>query len=153
MARVLIADDHAIVRRRLVRLLREADPAMVVEEAESGSEALGKASGGGHDLILVDIAMPGSGGLDVLREIKARRPEVPVLVISMHREEPYAVWALRAGASGYLVKDRAAEELSVAVRKVLAGGRYINGAIAEKLAGEPESDRGDPLAEVSSVKE
>jgi two-component system, NarL family, invasion response regulator UvrY len=134
MTRVLIADDHAIVRKGLVQILTECPDTFVVDEAASGEEALRQTEDNNYDLVLLDISMPGKGGLDVLKELKGHTPDLPVLILSIHPEEQYAVRALRAGASGYLTKGSAADELTAAIRKVLAGGKYISSSLAEKLA-------------------
>jgi DNA-binding NarL/FixJ family response regulator len=134
MIKVLIADDHAIVRKGLVEIIRESPEAIMVDEACNGVEALLKAENDDYDLILLDISMPGKSGLDVLKELKERSPDLPVLMFSMHPEEQYAVRALRDGASGYLTKASAAEEMLDAIRKVLSGGKYISTSLAEKLA-------------------
>ena len=123
--KILIADDHTIVRKGLVQILADSPDPIVVEEASDGEEALAKVDGGGYDLILLDISMPGMGGLDVLNELKSRNPELPVLMLSMHPEEQYAVRALRCGASGYLTKGSASDELLHAIKKVLSGGRLM----------------------------
>lgn len=127
-------DDHFVVRKGLVSILTDLPGTTVVDEAESGEEALARVRRESYDLVLLDITMPGKNGLEVLRELKGMFPTFPVLMLSMHPEEQYAVQSLRAGASGYLMKASAAEELLLAVQKVLAGGRYIGAALAEKLA-------------------
>lgn len=132
--RVLIADDHAIVRKGLVEIIREYEESIIVDEACYGVEALEKTAACSYDLVLLDIAMPGKSGLEVLRELKVRSPELPVMMLSMHPEEQYALRALRDGASGYLTKGSAADEMLVAIRKVLSGGKYISSSLAEKLA-------------------
>jgi two-component system, NarL family, invasion response regulator UvrY len=134
MTRILIADDHAIVRKGLVQILTEVPDTYVIDEAGSGEEALDKALNSDYDLVLLDIAMPGTSGLDVLRELNERKPELHVLMLSMHPEEQYALRALRFGASGYLTKGSAPDELVDAIRRVLAGGRYVSSSLAEKLA-------------------
>jgi len=98
--KILIADDHAVVRNGLTKILKEADGGICVDEAENGQEALAKALQASYEMVLMDISMPGRGGLEVLKEIKSHRPKLPVLMLSMHPEEEYAVRALRAGASG-----------------------------------------------------
>lgn len=138
MTKILIADDHAIVRKGLIKILMESDAWTSVDEAGSGQEALDRVLKGSYDLVLLDISMPGRGGLDVLKEIKERLPRLPVLMLSMHPEKEYALRSLRAGASGYLTKDNAPEELVRAIRKVLSGGRYVTASLAEILALEVE---------------
>jgi two-component system invasion response regulator UvrY len=153
MTTILIADDHAIVRKGLVQILTEGSEAVAVEEAESGEEALLKVRNNGYDLVLLDISLPGKSGLEVLQELKSHNPELPVLMLSMHPEEQYAVRALRAGASGYLAKGSAADELAEAIRKVLAGGKYISASLAEKLAYGLISAAEKPLHETLSKRE
>jgi two-component system, NarL family, invasion response regulator UvrY len=153
MPKILIVDDHFVVRKGLVAILTEAPDAVVVEEAESGSEALGLVSRKKYDLVLLDIAMPDKNGLEVLKEIKDDHPQLPVLMLSMHPEEQYAVQSLRAGASGYLMKGSAPEELMVAVRKVLAGGRHIGAELAEKIAYGVIGKTGKELHESLSTRE
>ena len=153
MRKILIADDHAVVRNGLTKILKEADGGICVDEAENGQEALAKALQASYEMVLMDISMPGRGGLEVLKEIKSHRPKLPVLMLSMHPEEEYAVRALRAGASGYVTKDSAAEELVGAVRKVLGGGRYVSASLAEKLAFEMEADVDRPPHEILSDRE
>jgi DNA-binding NarL/FixJ family response regulator len=118
----------------LVQILADSPAAFVVTEASTGVEALAQVSNDNFDLVMLDISMPGRGGLDVLKELKGRYPKLPVLILSMHPEEQYAVRALRCGASGYLTKGSASDDLLAAIKKVLAGGKYISIALAEKLA-------------------
>jgi two-component system invasion response regulator UvrY len=132
--RILIADDHPIFRRGLKQILREIPDLGEVDEAVDGQEALTKARDGDYDVLLLDISMPGKNGLDVLGQLKSTSPGLPVLILSMHPEEQYAVRALREGASGYLTKESAPEELVTAIRKVSRGGRYVSASLAERLA-------------------
>ncbi len=140
MPRILVVDNHAGLRRRLVQAVADSVPGASVDEAEDGQTALSMIRKTRYSLVLLDIFMPDRGGLDVLKKIKSRRPRVPVLILSMHPEEEYAVRALRAGASGYVTKESAAEELTEAVRKVLAGGRYVSPSLDAKRALEREPD-------------
>jgi len=153
MPKILVADDHAVVRKGLVKILKESDAGLCVDEAGYGQEALARVLHTRYELVLMDISMPGRGGLDVLREIKRHRPRLPVLMLSMHPEEEYALRALRAGASGYVTKDSAAEELVGAIRKVLSGGRYVSASLAEKLAFEMDADAEKPAHETLSDRE
>jgi len=153
MTRILIADDHAIVRKGLVQILTESADTIVVDEAANGEEALDKALNSDYDLVLLDISMPGRGGLDVLKELKSRSSKPPVLMLSMHPEEHYAVRALRAGASGYLTKGSASDELVQAIQKVLSGGRYISSSLAEKLADALDKHTEEMLHETLSNRE
>ncbi len=145
MIRILIADDHAIVREGLKQIVQQTSDIFVAEEASNASETLEKVrklmvdSPGvidqPHklDLLLLDISMPGRSGLDVLIEIKRDFPQLPVLILSFHPEEQYALRMLKAGASGYVTKESASEELIQAIRKVANGGRYMSMPLAEKL--------------------
>jgi DNA-binding NarL/FixJ family response regulator len=153
MTRILIADDHAVVRKGLMQILVESAEPVTVDEAGSGEEALEKAGGGGYDLVLLDISMPDRNGLDVLRELKAHQPGLHVLMLSMHPEEQYALRALRSGASGYLTKGSAPDELVDAIRKVVAGGRYVSSSLAEKLAFGVISVAENPIHESLSPRE
>jgi DNA-binding NarL/FixJ family response regulator len=132
--RILIADDHAIVRDGLKRILQGEPDCAVIGEAKDGDEALAAARAGGADLVLLDLSMPGRSGIDLIRQIKADRPDLKILVLSMHEAEQYAVRAIRAGASGYLTKDSASSQLVAALRKVASGGLYITPGVAEQLA-------------------
>ena len=134
MIRILIADDHAVVREGLKRIVAETPDMEVVGEAASGHEALDFAQKRECDLVLLDLAMPGKDGLDTLKELRAVRPGLPVLVLSVYPEDQYAVRLLRAGAAGYLTKESAPEELVTAIRKVSRGGRYVSETLAEQLA-------------------
>jgi DNA-binding NarL/FixJ family response regulator len=132
---ILLVDDHPVVRRGLRHLLAGAFRGAVFGEAASAQEALEMVWKQLWSLVLLDISMPGRSGLDVLPALKDARPQMPVLVLSTHAEEQFAVRVLRAGASGYITKDCLDEELAGAVKKVLAGGRYLSGDLAGRLAG------------------
>ena len=134
MIRIFIADDHAIVRQGLKQIVSDTTDMVVADEASNGQEVLDKVLKDDYDVILLDITMPGSQGLDTLRELKSRRPELPILILSIHPEEQYAVRALKAGASGYLTKESAPEELVAAIRKATGGGKYVSSSLAERLA-------------------
>jgi len=136
MKRILIVEDHAIVRLGIVRLLGDLPGPVLIDEATSSHEALEKAAGCDYHLVLLDLSLPGRNGLDLLKQLRRLQPRLPVLVLSMYPEEQYAVRALRGGAAGYLNKGSAAEELLAAARKVLSGGRYITPSQAELLADE-----------------
>jgi len=140
MIRVLIVDDHAIVRRGLRALLSDELRGAAFGEASDAQEALKELRREKWDVALLDITLPGKSGLDLLKELKAARPRLPVLVLSVHPEDQFAVRALKAGAEGYLTKDSAPEELVKAIRKVLAGGRYVSPTLAEKLASNVGKD-------------
>jgi two-component system, NarL family, invasion response regulator UvrY len=134
--RVLIADDHTVVRVGIKEILREALGKVEFGEAETAEQALEHAWKEHWAAVILDVTMPGRSGIDILEEIKRERPRLPVLILSVHPEEQFARRALKAGASGYLTKDALAEELVRAVRKVLAGGRYVSASLAEKLASD-----------------
>jgi DNA-binding NarL/FixJ family response regulator len=131
--RILIADDHPIFRRGLRQIIEETPGLGIVDEAADGTEALGKAKTGGYDLVLLDVTMPLKDGIEVLTQLKRIDPGLPVLVLSMHPEEQYAVRAVRAGASGYLTKESAPDELVTAIKKVSQGGKYVSASLAERL--------------------
>ncbi len=134
MLNILIADDHPIVRYGLKQILTETGQTAVVDEASNGTEVLSKVRQRDYDIVLLDISMPGMNGLDTLKELKAQRPDLPVLVLSIHPEEQYALRVLKAGASGYLTKDSAPDELMTAIQKVSSGRRYISPSLADRLA-------------------
>jgi DNA-binding NarL/FixJ family response regulator len=134
MMRALIVDDHAILRIGLKRLLADAFPGAAFGEASDARQALEQLKKKEWDVALLDITLPGKNGLDLLKELKLARPKLPVLVLSAHPEDQFAVRALKAGAGGYMTKESAPEELVKAVRKILAGGRYVSPTLAEKLA-------------------
>lgn len=143
MIKILIADDHTILRDGLKQILSECSDMRVAGEAEHGFEALDKVRTEDWDVVLLDMAMPGKSGLDLLKQIKAEKPKLAVLVLSMQKENQYAVRALKAGASGYLCKDSASADLVKAIRKVGSGGLFISANVAESLAldltGKPEA--------------
>src|SRR3954464_13083981 len=142
--RILLADDHAVVRHGLKQILAEEFQRSTFGEARNAQEALDLVWKEDWDVVVLDITMPGRSGLEVLREIKKSRPKVPVLVLSMHPENQFAVRVLKRGASGYMTKESAPEELVGAVKKVLAGGRYVSTSLAEKLATYLSSDNQKP---------
>jgi two-component system invasion response regulator UvrY len=153
MLKILIADDHAIVRQGLKQIVTETRDMTVAGEASNGQELLSKIKEGEYDVVVLDITMPVIDGMDVLRQLRSERPRLPVLMLSIHPEEQYALRALRAGASGYLTKESAPDELVVAIRKVSSGGKYISTSLAEKLAFELEVGREQALHETLSDRE
>ena len=153
MIRILVADDHAIVREGLKQILSGMHDMIVAGEASDGYQALDQARKGDYDLVLLDIAMPGMSGLDVLKQLKSEKAELPILMLSMYPEEQYAIRSLKAGASGYLAKESAPEELIAAVRKVSQGGKYVTSSLAEKLATYLYPDRERSLHELLSDRE
>lgn len=153
MIRILMADDHAIVREGLKHIIAKTDDMTVSGEADSGQQLLDKVREQRFDVLLLDIGMPGRNGLEVLKQIKTDLPRLPVLVLTIYPEEQYALRVLRAGASGYLTKESAPERLVEAIRKVSAGGRYVSPSLAERLAVEAAGDISKPLHESLSDRE
>jgi DNA-binding NarL/FixJ family response regulator len=134
MIRVVIADDHQILREGLKQLLQGAGDLDVVAEAADGHQVLDRIRSLDLDVLLLDMSMPGKSGIELIRQVKAERPKLRVLVLSMHEEHQYAVRAIRAGASGYLTKESASSQLVAAIRRVAGGGAFISAEIAEHLA-------------------
>jgi DNA-binding NarL/FixJ family response regulator len=153
MIKILIADDHTIVREGLKQILAETSDIAVSGEASNGQETLRKVRSHHYDIILLDISLPGISGLDVLKQIKCLKPELPVLMLSMYPEEQYAVRTLRAGASGYLTKETASIELIRAIREVAKGKKYITMSLAERIAVSWETKGDKPLHETLSDRE
>jgi two-component system invasion response regulator UvrY len=153
MIKILIADDHTIVREGLKQIISDISGMEVTDEATNGNEALCKIREGGFDVVLLDISMPGKSGLETLKEIRIEDPTLPVLILTMHPEEQYAVRVLKAGASGYLTKESAPDELITAIRKVTNGGKYISSSLAETLVFNLEVDTDKPLHETLSDRE
>jgi len=149
MLRILVADDHPIVRAGLKQIITETPDMMVADEACDGREVLSKVSGNDYDVVLLDISMPGMHGIDALRELRARKPNLPVLILTMHPEEQYGVRVLRAGAAGYLVKESSSDELVSAIRKVAQGRKYVSPSLGEKLASYLEFDASAPHERLS----
>jgi two-component system invasion response regulator UvrY len=139
--RVLIADDHAVVRRGLEQILADAFEEIEVGEAKNAEEAIERADREEWDVVILDISMPGRSGLDALKEIRKSKTGLPVLILSIYPEDQFATRALKAGASGYMTKESAPEELVNAIHKVMSGGKYVSAALAEKLAADLEKDR------------
>jgi two-component system, NarL family, invasion response regulator UvrY len=153
MLRILIADDHAIIRKGLKQILLEEYPSALIEEANDAEGAIKKTIDSEWDIIICDLSMPGRSGLDVVQQVKQNFPKLPVLILSIHPEEQYAIRVLKAGAAGYLSKDAATEELVKAVQRVLQGRKYISPSIAEKLAAELDHDISKSPHEVLSDRE
>lgn len=153
MIKIFIADDHAIVREGLKQIVAETTDMAVTDEADTGHEVLEKVSENDYDVLVLDITMPGLNGLDALKQLRTQRPDLPVLVLSIHPEEQYAVRVLKAGASGYLTKESAPDELISAIRKVSMGGKYVTPSLAEKLASDLVADGKKPLHETLSDRE
>lgn len=138
--RFLIVDDHPVLRRGVRELLDDEFPGAAFVELDTGEAAVSKVEEEMFDCMLLDLSLPGRGGLDALKEIRARRPRMPVLVHSHHTEQQYAIRAIRAGARGYVTKDTAPDELVRAVREVIAGRRYMTPALAAQIASALSSD-------------
>jgi DNA-binding NarL/FixJ family response regulator len=138
--RIAIADDHPVVRRGLKAIIEDALPRVDVDEAGSAAELLSLVRKREPDVVLLDISMPGRSGLEALKELRHEHPKIPMLVLSVHSEDQFAVRSIRAGASGYLTKDSAPEELVDAIRTVVAGRRYLTPSVAERLASAIETD-------------
>ncbi|MEP7169119.1 MAG: response regulator transcription factor [Bacteroidota bacterium] len=134
MSRVLVADDHEIVRKGIIQILREEFPRMTITEASDGTELIKKARSAKFDIIISDISMPGRSGLEALKQLKEEFPKIPVLILSMHSEDQFAIRVLKAGASAYLTKETASDELVKAVQILLSGKKYITPAVALKLS-------------------
>ena len=153
MLRVLVADDHPIVRMGLKQIIAETADIVVADEAADGQQVMDMLGQNRYDVVLLDISMPGRHGIDILKEIRSLRPELPVLILSMYPEEQYGVRALKAGASGYVVKGSSPDELLLAIRKVSQGGKYISGSLAERLASRLEIDSAGTAHEALSDRE
>lgn len=153
MIKILIADDHPIVRAGLKQVIEKSPDMKVAGEALNGREVLDKVSGEEWDILILDFSMPGRSGLDVIRDVRTLRPSLPVLVLSMHPEAELAPRLLKAGVSGYLMKESATAELVNAIRKINAGGRYVSPALAEKLAGDLAFESGKLRHELLSDRE
>jgi two-component system, NarL family, invasion response regulator UvrY len=153
MIKILIADDHAVVREGLKHILSEMPDMVVAGEAGRGQEVLEKANKNKYDLILLDIAMPGRDGLEILKELKLQLPQLPVLILSMFPEEQYALRALKSGASGYLTKDSIPDELIKAIRKIVRGGKYVSSSFSDKMLLSFDSKDEKPLHEILSDRE
>lgn len=134
MLKILIADDHALIRKGLKQILDDSSDMRVTGEAETGMQAIQMAQENEYDMVLLDISLPDKNGIDVLKQIKANCPNTPVLILSMHAEDQYAVRSMKAGASGYLNKQSAPAQLLTAIRKVGGGKKYISNEMAEQLA-------------------
>src|SRR5580700_8388951 len=153
MIKVLLADDHAIVRGGLKEILQRHMESVECGEAENAEQVLAQVRERSWDLLILDITMPGRSGLDIITDLKLLRPQLPVLVLSMMPEDQFGKRVLRAGAFGYLKKESAPEELIEAIRKLLAGGRYVSPALAEKLVLDLDDGGNRPLHEGLSARE
>lgn len=151
--KILIADDHQMFREGLKQILLSDPEISRVDEAGNGQEVLSLVWKNNYDVVIMDIAMPGRNGLEVLQELKVEKPEIRVLVLSMYSEEQFAVQAIKTGASGYLTKEGAAREVMIALRKIISGGMYISAAVAEALASAVKGDQDKALHESLSPRE
>ncbi len=145
MIKILIVDDHAIVRRGLMQILKEGFPNSIIEEAVDAESMIKELLKKDFDVIISDLSMPGRSGLDTIPQIKKINPNIPVLIMSIHSEDQYAIRVLKAGAAGFLNKNLVPEELVIAVKRVLQGKKYITANIAEKLADHVDIDKSEPL--------
>jgi DNA-binding NarL/FixJ family response regulator len=153
MFKIMIADDHAVVRRGLRQIINDEPDFEVVGEAETGQEILHLIEHNDCDAVVLDITMPDKNGLVVLQEAKAMLPQLPVLILSMHPEDQFAMRALKLGASGYLTKESAPEELVGALRKVISGAKYISSTLADQLVAEIGAPEPRPMPERLSERE
>ncbi|MGA3343992.1 MAG: response regulator transcription factor [Terracidiphilus sp.] len=150
---ILIADDHAVVRRGLKEIVAEALPGTRFSEAASGDEVLSSLAGSPVGMLVLDINMPGRSGLDVLRDVKRDYPRIPIIILSMQPEDQYAMRCLRAGASAYINKDSAPDELVKAIERIQGGGRYVSPRLAETLVAQLDEPAQKPLHELLSDRE
>ncbi len=153
MIKTLVVDDHAIVRQGLKQILMDTPDIIVAGEATHGEEVLDQIASHAVDVVLLDITMPGRSGFEVLQDIRRHHKSLPVLMLSAHPENLYGVRALKAGASGYLMKERAPEEIVSAVRKVAAGGKYIHASLAEAIVGRLDAGSDAPMHHSLSTRE
>lgn len=151
--KILIADDHAIVRKGLIELLREEFPLLSIFEAVNSQQTLDILAKDKMDVILLDISMPGRNGLETLKQIRSNGVKSPVLMLSMHPEDQYAIRSLKAGASGFINKETATEELLTAVNRIINGRKYISASVAEKLAQVAETGASETAHESLSDRE
>ncbi|PTN13139.1 response regulator [Nitrosomonas aestuarii] len=153
MIHVMIADDHAIVRQGLKQILNETEDIRVTGEAETGFQAIKIVRHHDFDVMLLDISLPDRNGIEVLKQIKKDKPNLAVLVLSMHNEHEFAIRALKAGAAGYLNKQSAPAQLVIAIRQVASGDKYVSPAVAQELANSINSDSDQPLYTILSDRE
>jgi DNA-binding NarL/FixJ family response regulator len=150
MIRIVVADDHTIVREGLKGLLAAAGDLQVVGEASDGGQVMERVRALDFDLLLLDMSMPGRSGIELIRQVRSEKPKLKILILSMHEESQYAVRAIRAGAAGYLTKESASRQLVEAIRKVAAGGAFISAEVAQQLAlGAMPDAKGPPHTALS----
>jgi DNA-binding NarL/FixJ family response regulator len=150
---IMIADDHAVVRRGLREILADAIPGADFSEVGNGDEVLSQLGKSQVAMLVLDISMPGRSGIDVLRDVKHTYPRMPVIILSCQPEDQYAVRCLRAGAAAYISKESASDELALATKKILGGGRYVSTSLAEKLIANLDESIDKPLHESLSDRE
>jgi DNA-binding NarL/FixJ family response regulator len=150
---IMIADDHAVVRRGLREILADAIPGADFSEVGNGDEVLSQLGKSQVAMLVLDISMPGRSGIDVLRDVKHTYPRMPVIILSCQPEDQYAVRCLRAGAAAYISKESASDELALATKKILGGGRYVSASLAEKLITNLDESVDKPLHESLSDRE
>jgi len=153
MIRIIIADDHPIVRAGMKQIISEASDIVVADEASDGHKLLNKIKKENFDVVILDITMPHMDGLDVLKQLKIEKPKLPVIILSIHPEDQYALRVLKAGAAGYVTKTSAPDELINAIRKVYRGGKYISPSIAEKLVFQLDTNFNEMPHEALSDRE
>lgn len=153
MLKILIADDHALIREGLKKILKGEQDINVVSEAQNAREVIQEVRNQELDVVILDISLPGKSGLELLKDLKLEYPKLPILILSMHPEDRFAVRALKAGAAGYVTKESAVEELVKAIRKVVNGRKYVSPSLAEKLALNLEADTTRPPHESLSDRE
>jgi two-component system, NarL family, invasion response regulator UvrY len=153
MIKIIIADDHSVVRQGLRQIISEISNMEISDEAENGKELFEKVLKNHYDIIILDIKMPGTNVIDLIKNIKIHKSQIPILILSMYPEEQYAVRVLRAGASGYLTKESAPKELVTALQKIANGGKYISAKLAEQLADQLGDDSEKPKHETLSDRE
>jgi len=153
MIRVVLADDHTIVREGLRQLLALAGDILIAAEAVDGHEVMERVRDTEFDILLLDLSMPGKSGMELIRQVKSEKPRLRILVLSMHEENQYAVRAIKAGASGYLTKDSASAQLVLAIRKLASGGAFISAEVAEQLARDAHGVSDAPLHTTLSDRE
>jgi DNA-binding NarL/FixJ family response regulator len=153
MIKILIADDHAIVRAGLKQFIADEHDMVVSGEAADGLETLACVRKGECDVVLLDISMPGQNGIDTLRQLKRSRPDLPVLILSAYSERQFAISVLRAGASGYISKESASDQLVTAIRTVVGGGKYVSPSVAQVLVSDLASETDKPLHATLSKRE
>ena len=153
MIKILIADDHPVVRKGLKQIIEESYDMAIVDEAGSGQQVLEKVRKNTYNIVILDISMPGRTGLDILKDLKNAKPHIHILILSIYPEEQYALRSLKEGASGYLTKESATDELASAIKKVMKGEKYVSYSLAEKIVFNFEKDNEKPLHETLSNRE